>query len=190
MSGTNTVLNNALSFDNKTELGSNTVKAIYTIGYNALTGNAYSSALNARPTFDVATWKALNDGKGISFDIKISDTDTDDQLDSSTPPVEKPQEYWWNTTSNDGYAMTYYSGFLGVASGSSISSVNGDAVSIFGNITADQISLTKEANVEIYNVIGQCILKLDDVSSVNLKSLKSGLYIIKANNQTLKFYHK
>lgn len=190
-SGTDAVLTSALSFDNKTELGSKTIKAIYTIGFQALTGNAYSAALNARPTFNNSVWRALNEGKGISFDIKVSDTDPDDQLNTAVPPVEKPQEYWWNTTSNDGYAMTYYSGFLGVRKTiSAVNQVYSNRRSIFGEVTSNSVHLNQTANVEVYNSIGKLVLKSDNVNVVELKGMKEGMYIVKANDEVLKVRHQ
>ncbi|HET6559290.1 MAG TPA: hypothetical protein VFG54_18345, partial [Prolixibacteraceae bacterium] len=103
--GTNDTLSNNLFLDDHTPSGSKTIKQIITIGFTALTGEA-------RPDFNLDIWKALNEGKGISFDLKVNDVDADDAMNTDDPPVAKPAEYWWNTTSNDAYAVTYYAGFL------------------------------------------------------------------------------
>jgi hypothetical protein len=105
--GTNDILSSNLYMDNHTAVGSKTYKAIYTIGYAAITGEA-------RPDFNLDIWKALNSGKGISLDMKVNDVDTDDALNSDPTPVKKPAEYWWNTKNNDCYALTTYAGFLKV----------------------------------------------------------------------------
>ena len=103
--GTNDLLSNSLFMDNHTVVGSKTMKYIYSISFSALTGEA-------RPEFNTAIWQALNDGKGISFDMKVNDVDADDALNADATPVQKPAEYWWNTKSNDCYALTAYAGFL------------------------------------------------------------------------------
>ena len=188
-SGTNALLSNNLGYVSKTELGSHTVKAIYTIGFQTLTGNAYATELNARPTFDNKTWRSLNDGKGISFDIKIADTDPDDQLNTAVPPKEQPGEYWWNTTSNDGWALTCYSGFLGVrgAVKTAIKPVYAAKPVIFGEVTSTKIELTQNANVEVFNSIGKQVVSLKNTNKVDLTNLQKGVYVIRANNETLKF---
>jgi Secretion system C-terminal sorting domain len=103
--GTNDILSTNLFMDNHSTVGSKTIKYIYTIGYAALTGEA-------RPAFDASVWQALNEGKGITFDMKVNDVDTDDALSADAKPVKKPAEYWWNTKNNDCYALTIYAGFL------------------------------------------------------------------------------
>ncbi|MEI8112854.1 MAG: T9SS type A sorting domain-containing protein [Bacteroidia bacterium] len=103
--GTNDILSTNLFMDNHSTVGSKTIKYIYTIGYAALTGEA-------RPAFDASVWQALNEGKGITFDMKVNDVDTDDALSADATPVKKPAEYWWNTKNNDCYALTIYAGFL------------------------------------------------------------------------------
>jgi len=105
--GTNDILSTSLFMDNHTAVGSKTFKAIYTIGYAALTGDA-------RPDFNIDVWKALNEGKGITLDMKVNDVDADDALNADATPVKKPAEYWWNTKSNDCWALTTYAGFLKV----------------------------------------------------------------------------
>ena len=77
--GNNDVLANNLFIDNvhiPVDGNTGVVKAIYTIGFQALTGNAYLVG-NARPDFNPMIWRALNAKKGISFDIKVTDTDPD-----------------------------------------------------------------------------------------------------------------
>lgn len=187
--GTNAVLTNNLAYVNKTKLGSHTVQAIYTIGFQTLTGNAYAGALNGRPTFDHKTWRALNGGKGISFDIKVADTDTDDQLNSKVPPVEQPGEYWWSATHNDGWCETYYSGFIGLpgAINTAVNSVFANNPIIFGAVTSTRIDLTREANVDVFNSIGKRVVSLKNTNKIDITNLQQGVYIIRANNETMKF---
>ncbi len=185
---TNTLLHDNLQIDPKTELGSNDVKAIYTIGYQALTGNAYATALNARPNFNPAIWRALNGGKGISFDFHIIDKDGDDANNTAATPVPTPAEYWWNSTHNDGWCETYYSGFIQPkVILTAINSVYSSKPVIFGEVTSTQVKLTQNANVEVFNSIGKRVVSLKNTNNVDLTNLNQGVYIIRANNETLKF---
>jgi len=110
--GTTETLTNNLFLDDKSVAGTKTVKWIITIGYPALTGEY-------RPDFSVDSWKALNGGKGISFDMKVNDVDTDDAFNTDATPVQKPAEYWWSSTSNDAWQSNMYAGFLGAKSSTS-----------------------------------------------------------------------
>jgi hypothetical protein len=102
--GTTETLTDNLFLDDKTEAGSKTVKWVVTIGYAALTGEF-------RPEFNVDIWKALNDGKGISFDMKVNDVDTDDAL-TGDPAAQKPAEYWWSSRTNDAWQSNMFVGFI------------------------------------------------------------------------------
>lgn len=171
-----------LYLDDKTEPGSNTVKQIITIGYAALTGDA-------RQTFDPAIWRATNSGKGISFDIKVRD---DDAIDATQPVVDpanssKSADYWWNSTENDGYVVTYLSGFLApakLATGIAETKIENN---IFGKVTANQVQLTTLANVTVFNAIGKKVLTTKNTNVVDFSSLGKGVFVIRANNQTIKF---
>ncbi len=179
--GTNDILSANLYLDDHTTVGSSTVKQIITIGFACLTGDA-------RPEFNEMIWTELNEGKGISFDLKVNDIDTDDALNTATPAVQKPAEYWWNAKHNDSYALTAYAGFLdtkGVIT--SVRPVFTEA-SIFGNVSNYKIQLTKTANVAVYNTLGQQLKALRNVNEIDIADLKSGIYIIRVNNEVRKFY--
>ena len=178
--GTTDTLTTNLFLDDHTVTGSKTVKQIITIGFMALTGEA-------RPDFNKAIWKALNGGKGISFDMKVNDDDTDDALNTDATPVKKPAEYWWNSTNNDVYAVTWYAGFLAAGPMTGITTIESGA-SIFGQISSSLIQLTKTANVTVYNALGQQMKSLKNVNQVDLSNLRTGVYIIRANNETKKFF--
>lgn len=181
------VLQNNVFGDTKTITGTHVVKQIFSIGYQALTGNAYPAGLNARSDFNTSIWKALNSGKGISFDIHIIDTDADDVLNTATTPKIQPQEYWWNSTNNDGWCETYYSGFLAPSTLTALKSVYGNKPVIFGEVTSTMVKLTQNANVEVYNSIGKRVLSLKNTNNVDLTNMNKGVYIIHANNEALKF---
>lgn len=176
--GTNDILANYLFLDDHTAVGSKTVKQIITIGFPALTGEA-------RPEFNLAIWSALNDGKGISFDMKLNDVDTDDALNADETPVQKPAEYWWNSTNNDAYAVTWYAGFLKVGGTVGVQQVK-IGTSIFERVTPNEILFNKTANVAVYNILGSQIMLKRDVTRLDLSGLKTGVYIIRANNESLK----
>jgi hypothetical protein len=178
--GTTEVLTNNLFLDDKTAAGSKTVKWIITIGYPTLTGEY-------RPEFGTALWKSLNNGKGISFDLKVNDIDGDDAYNTDATPAKKPAEYWWSSDKNDCWQSTMYAGFLG-ARGTS-SAVEQTIVmqpSIYYVVTPDRILLTKNADVSIYNTLGQQIWSRKNITEIDLSVLKSGFYIIRANNEARK----
>lgn len=172
--GTNALLNGSLSITNKTAVGSSTVKQIIRIGYDALTGEA-------RPVFDVDTWKALNDGKGISFDIKVNDFDTNDEMNGA---IKDPAAYWWNATNNDGYQSTIYSGFLLPNLGNGVKNILYNT-SVFRIVTSDMVELTDVFNVKVFDSRGKEVMKLTS-NKVDLKPLGKGVYVISANNQIRK----
>lgn len=165
--------------DNKTALGSKTIKKIYTIPYDALKGTA-------RPNFSTASWRTLNASKGISFDIKVNDIDANDVMNTKPAPVIQSAEYWWNSTHNDGYALTYFAGFLKPAPLAGLNPVNIHN-SIFGKIISNKIELKKAANVVVFNSLGKLVLNLKNVNNIDLTNLNKGIYIIRANNESLKF---
>jgi hypothetical protein len=145
---------------------------IYTIGFPALTGVQ-------RPDFDTNIWRALEGGKGISFDIKVNDLDGDEATAGASAA------YWWSSTNNLGYALNYYTGFLGLKVPTSVKNIQ-DLPSIFGAVTANHIELTSSANIDIYSVTGKSVKSLKNVSRIDLSTLNPGAYIVKANNQVLK----
>jgi len=175
---TDVVSNTKIFVDDKSQVGSNTIKKIITIPFTALTGTA-------RPDFNTSIWRQLNDGKGITFDIKYTDIDADDAFNTATPALQKPAEYWWNSTHNDGYAVTYFNGFVGLRTASGVNQPNAKT-SIFSKISSNKVELTDNADVVVYNSIGNEILKLNNVKSFDLNNLKSGVYILRAKNQTVK----
>ncbi len=176
--GTNDILATSLYMDDHTAVGSSTIKQIFTIGYPALTGEA-------RPEFNQTIWNGLNDGKGISLDMKVNDVDADDALNTDPTPVAKPAEYWWNTTTNDCWAITYFAGFLNIADVTGISHAK-TVESIFKVVTPDQIHFSTNANVAIYNMLGQQLMSKKNIRQIDLTELSNGIYIVRANNESRK----
>jgi len=160
--------------------GAGVVKRVVTIDYLAMTGEQ-------RPNFDVPTWRAANGGKGISFDIKVVDLDTDDALNTAKVPVQKPADYWWNATNNDGYAMTYFSGYI-IPAKATKTGVNTlkTTESIFGKSTPNQIELNEITNASVFNSIGKLVMSMKNARVIDLSGLDNGVFVVRANNQTLK----
>ena len=70
------------------------------IPYKALNDTYYGTV------FDKEAWKEACDGKGISFDVKFSDNDSD------LLPGSWWRTYWWSADVNDGFWSTDWAGFL------------------------------------------------------------------------------
>ena len=180
--GTTDILSNNIFVDDHTAIGSNTVKWIISVGYPALTGEY-------RPDFNTEIWKSLNEGKGISFDMKVNDKDADDALSADEVPVQQPAEYWWNSTNYDGWMCTIYAGFLGAKDGGTVGIPSVRSMkSIFGQISTYRIQLNESANVSIYDVLGQPVSRLKNVNQIDLSHFNTGVYIIRANNEVKKLF--
>ncbi len=175
--GTTPLLTANLLTDNHTATGSTIIKKIFTVGYPALTGEA-------RPDFNTSIWENLNGGKGISFDIKVNDFDANDAKKNEADANPTPSQYWWAAKHNDGYAVTWHSGFLGtkITATPKVSMIN----SIFNKVTPQQILFTNTTNVVIYNSIGKQVLSLKNVDKVDLSKLTKGTFVIQANGETQK----
>lgn len=173
--GTNPILDGNLGMKSYTAVGSKTIKVIYTLGYGVFTGAA-------RPDFNTTIWSQLNDGKGISFDIKVTDNDADDVEDKDKNKL--PTSYWWNSTDNNGYAITCFSGFVGLPTNATKETafVN----SVFEKITNNQIILSKKTNLVILNAQGKEIISQFNTASIDISSLGKGIFIIKADNEIKK----
>ena len=179
-SATSASLSANLFVDNKgATTGAGVVKKVITIGYPALTGEQ-------RPNFDVNIWRALNAGKGISFDLKVVDIDTDDAFNSDATPKQKPAEYWWNATHNSGYLCTWYSGFLAPKLKTNTALKNVATSTVFSKITADKVELNEATTISIYSISGKQLKEMHNVAEVDLTDLEKGAYVLRAKGQTLK----
>jgi len=180
-SGTTSNLNaNLFLYNRGATTGAGIVKQVIVIGYPALTGEQ-------RPNFDINSWRALNGGKGMSFDLKIVDTDSDDPTTIPTNLKYSSADYWWSSTSNDGYLTTWFSGFLKPAAKiTALNSVTANLKSIFSKTTSNKIELTENSEITVFNSIGKQVLNLKNANSVDLSGLKSGVYMVRAKGQTIK----
>ena len=177
--GTDAGLAANLFIDNRgATTGAGVVKQVITIGYPALTGEQ-------RPNFDQKIWRTLNGGKGISFDLKVVDIDSDDALNTATTPVPKPAEYWWNAINNDGYAVTWYSGYLAPRLNTGFKTVNASS-NIFGKMLANKVEMNEFTNVLIFTVAGKQVREFVNVNVVDMSDLSKGVYILRAKGQTFK----
>lgn len=174
-----TQLTDNLFIDSKSVDGTGVVKEIITIGFASMVGSA-------RPTFDLAAWTALEGGKGISFDFKVNDVDMDDALTADAEPKAAPAEYWWNAIDNECWRSNDFAGFLApLATG--IVSFKAENNSIFQSVTLETVKLKKVANVTVYNTAGVQLISIKNASEINISNLNKGVYIIRANDQTMKF---
>ena len=176
--GSNTLVNaTTTKVTKKFEAGASVIRLIISIPFTALTGDA-------RPTFDEQVWGLLNGGKGITFDIKVKDVDAEDVLDGTT---YKSAAYWWNSTNNNGYAYTIYSGYLAnkdyVESG--IFTPSGKN-SVFQTVTSELVILSNKSDLTVFNSTGKEILTLKNADNLSLKGLSKGIYFIRANNESVK----
>ncbi|HEY3372376.1 MAG TPA: T9SS type A sorting domain-containing protein [Prolixibacteraceae bacterium] len=175
--GTTETLTNNLSLVDKTVEGSNKVKWIISIGYPVLTGEY-------RPLFNKEIWKTLNGGKGISFDLVINDTDTDDGLDGNGTP--KPAIYWWNEAIGESWWSNIFAGFLGVKNTTGLDLIPTQAeLSVYPNPANNSIVLKNSSSfkiksVSINNISGQLVKHINafEESSINIQDLRSGVYFV------------
>lgn len=173
------VYSNNLFVNDHTSISSpNERKLVYTIGFPALTGEL-------RPTFDIPTWSALNGNKGITFDVKVNDPDADDVMSTDAVPVPLSAGYWWNSTSNAGWDITSYSGFLAPDVQAGINNVMAKPA-IFGKVTKELVLLNEIANVKVFSAVGKQLIQMQNVNQIDIKSLPKGAYVINANNQIIK----
>jgi hypothetical protein len=120
--------------------------------------------------------------------MKVIDIDGDDALNADATPVAKPAEYWWNATDDNCWQSNIFAGFLKVGDGNVGISPAKSVTSIFGQTSSYQIQLNRTANVSVYNALGQQMKSLKNVNKVDLSNLRSGVYIIRANNEVKKFF--
>jgi len=191
--GTNDLLTNNLFLDNKQTpaVGSSgVIESIYTINYQALTGNAYTVD-NARPDFNTTTWRALNGGRGISFDIRITDPDADDVPNSDNLPVSVPASYWWHSTSDDGEVATLYSGFIGIDWRTTMMGapeVINSRVKVYTTTSEIVVEGTTEGEtINVYTLSGANFNTIKSQGSRLVIPAETGqVYLVKTTNQTFK----
>lgn len=163
---TSVLTNGIVEVYDKTGTAQGVKKIVFELTYNAFSG-AQRTALTKEK------WTALNDGKGFSFDIKVTDND-----------AAGSGEYWWSSNLNAGFAITKHSGFVAPAIESSVSTQKA-ANSIFGTFSGNVLQLKSAADVVVYNVLGKQVLKLANVTEVDLSGL-SGVFVVKAGNEVKK----
>jgi len=177
--GTTDLLATTLFMDNHTVSGSHIIKKIFTVSYEALKGVA-------RPDFNPTFWRNIDGGKGISFEIKIYDFDTNDASNTDNPPKVVPAKYTWNSTSNDAYGVTYYAGRLAPKTVTGINSISSQS-KIFGKIQNNNIQLNESANVRVYDSTGKLVKIIKNTTNIDLSNLCKGYYLIQANNESFKY---
>ena len=180
-----TLLTDNLGFINKTDPATPLLKKhVIQIGYSAFTGTY-------RPDFDDDIWNTLNGGRGLSFEVKVNDPDGNEvQSNTTGTPKYEPAGYFWNSkvgynNSADVWATTAYAGFLKNDKSTGVSAPKTEN-SIFSKVTPNQIQLSAMANVNVYNTVGKVVLSNKNTNLINLSSLGRGVYVVRANNATVK----
>ena len=155
------------------------IRLVVTIPLRSLTNE-----LAGDDYFTLQDWLTVNDGQGISLDLKVEDIDRGDTVD--------PRFYWWSCPPNSpqegdlSYYSTSSSGMLKAVP--VISNESADAQPSNIKVTSDMILLTNPANVKIYSAAsGALILNVANETKVLTSGLAAGIYIVEANGEVAKF---
>ena len=130
--------------------------------------------------FDYPTWAEANDGKGISFDIKIKDNDTGDSATGASG-----RDYWWSSDGNNGFFSTSYSGTLKPGPRNAAEKVNAQPSNI--KVASTAILLTEPADITIVNMLGIAVLSKTNATELSIEGLAKGAYMAVSGNEVVKF---
>jgi hypothetical protein len=123
------------------------------------------------------------DGSYIKFEIQAADNTT------GAAGGRNDQRFWINPSDNE-YQDTRTQSVIYLAdkvnTGIKPAILRNDNVTI-NTLVDNVLKISMPVNCTIYNIEGQAVLKANNVSSINVSGLSSGLYIFKTNNQSLKF---
>jgi hypothetical protein len=122
----------------------------------------------------------------ISFDIKA-----DALIDSAASGVLKKNEFFWNSKVNDGFEAIYYNGYLTFGSdiivpGNGITK-NEQVTKVYMAGNTLRLKGISNADVKVYSTIGQLVKSAKNVSELDLSALKSGIYLVRLNNNVNAF---
>ena len=157
------------------------IRVVVTIPLRSLTNE-----LEGDSYFSYDDWLLVNDGEGISLDLKVEDIDRGED-------ASNVRFYWWScpTDSPQSGDLSYYStssGGMLKAVPYIISNDNADAQPSNIKVTSDMILLTNPANVKIYNAAsGALVLNVANETKVLTSGLGAGIYIVEANGEVAKF---
>lgn len=161
----------------KTENDNASTKWIVVIPHYAIIGDEYEGYLNLDGDFSEADFNALNDEKGLCFDIKYVENDGSAETN-----------VWWNAIDNNGFQSNAYSGLITAVDNTAIegSAVQDEVVSNM-KITSTQIQLNEPVDVKILNASGMLIKSVNNAVNVSISELPAGTYIVVAGNETETF---
>jgi len=74
--------------------------------------------------------------------------------------------------------------------GLSVSERTKETFSMYPNPATDLITLSERSDVKIYSITGQVVMSVQNVSQLNVETLKSGIYFVEANANGQKFVNK
>jgi len=120
------------------------------------------------------------DGKNFRFEIQVADND-------GTGNNRTGQSFWstnkdnaWNTVTSQGFVVLE-TPVEGTTTG--IVTVKASSISVRSN----SINFATTTNVNVYDITGKLVLKANNVNSISTAALKSGVYVVKTNNEAVKF---
>jgi hypothetical protein len=96
----------------------------------------------------------------------------------------KKDEFFWNSTKNDGFEAIYYNGYLTFGNQEvgvkETTNTNTAGVYMSGNML--RLKGLETADIKVYSTIGQLVKSGNRISQLNLSDLKSGIYLVRLNN--------
>ncbi|MFN8207697.1 MAG: T9SS type A sorting domain-containing protein [Bacteroidales bacterium] len=116
----------------------------------------------------------------ISFDVK-----SNAQIDSAGTGTMKKNEFFWNADKNDGFEAIYYNGYITFGSEKIIiEGVDKHNANIGVYMSGDVLRLKgiNNADVQVYSTLGQLVKSGRSVNELNLRDLKTGIYLVRLNN--------
>lgn len=71
-----------------------------------------------------------------------------------------------------------------------VDDVVADKLAVYPNPVVNTLNIAETANVEVYNLIGEKLLEANNVNSVDVSNLESGIYLVKVSTKTESFISK
>jgi hypothetical protein len=172
-------------------------------GVNALGGGAGGGNVIGQTSFEMVstgegdpyyyeaafTWDTLTQGFGVDtikpwskkmfkFDLQIADN-------STGAAGGRTQQTFWNDNSDLQWNNTSKFGLVKLLVPVSVKSAVVSASSI--KIKSQSIEFANTTNVNVYDVTGKLVIKANNVNSISTAALRSGVYVVTANNESKKF---
>lgn len=133
--------------------------------------------------------QAVKLGGIIGFNVCINDADGVDLAGQPTPAVDhREHQLGWDGTTGDVYRFASQWGKLVLSEGGTTSAekINDLETNIYPNPVKDILQISHKGDqlsVSIYDITGRLMFEKSNVSkSINLESLKSGVYLLKLSS--------